>query len=163
MGLMEQALAESAGGGQWAKFENPGDSVQGEIVSMAVRQASDFITKLPAVSNTGKPKMQLVIGVQAMPPTADDDGVRLVDVNLWGIQRDALDAAVQAFGRAGEVGDLIRIEYLGMQKPAYTSSLAHAYRYALKAGTSPMPAAPEPDAWAPAAPSTAQYGDDTPF
>lgn len=149
MGLMEQALAETAGGGNWAKFENVGDTVQGDIVSMTMRQASDFTTKLPAVSNTGKPKMQLVIGLQVQPPTADDDGVRLVDVNLWGIQREALDAAVTALGRAGEIGDAMRVEYLGKVKPSYTNSLAHGYRYVLRAGASPMPSAPEPDAWTP--------------
>lgn len=162
MGLMEEALAQTGGGGNWHKFEQLGDTLQGEIVSMTVRQASDFNTKLPAVSSSGKPKMQLVIGVRIGPPVSEeDDGVRLVDVNLWGMQRDALMDAVKAFGREGEVGDYIRVEYLGKQKPAYTSSLGHAYRYALKAGAPKPPAqAPaQPDAWS----APGSYGDDTPF
>jgi hypothetical protein len=62
---------------------------------------------------------------------------------------------------------MMRVEYLGKQKPAYTSSLAHAYRYALKAGT-PMPSAPEQDAWALQPPAFRQedaqpYPAETPF
>lgn len=164
MGLMEEALEQTRGGGEWAKFENVGDTVSGEIVSMSLRQASDFTTKLPAVSQSGKPKMQLVIGIRiAGNITEDDDLVRLVDVNLWGIQREALDAAVQAFGRPADVGDRMKVTYIGKKKPQYTSSLAHAYEYAFAKGASVMPA-PEPVNRAfPEPVYIANPRDDTPF
>lgn len=167
MGIMDEALAATGGGGHWAKFENVGDTVQGEIVSMSVRQASDFTTKLPAVSTAGKPKMQLVVGIKVAEPAEDDDGVRLVDINLWGIQRDALDAAVAKLGRGGEIGDLLRVKYLGKQKPAYTSSLAHAYEYSMVRTTREDAPAQDADTWAQQVQASKatmpRYGDDTPF
>ncbi len=71
----------SGGSGRAAKFDNPGDTVKGIILSADVRQQMDPVSKVLKTYNDGNPMMQLVVNLQTDirdPADPEDDGVRTV-------------------------------------------------------------------------------------
>lgn len=106
-----------------AKFNNIGDQVEGEILSVSEpMQAREYGTGEPSFWKTGRPKMQVAIKLatnQRDPQIEGDDGVR----NLWVIDDfglndysmlDAVRRAVEAAGASDlEVGGRLAVQFYG--------------------------------------------------
>jgi hypothetical protein len=153
-----------AGSGQYLKWENPGTSYVGTITEVALRQARKYESTELDYWDDGTPKMQVVLTLATDyrdPGNEDDDGTRMLSINLWSGQKKALIAACKAAGVAEpEVGQQFRAthkEGIGNAKnprvfeyvitPA-PSGVASAL--AEPAAAAPAPAAPAPAAANPA-------------
>lgn len=174
------------GGGKSAKFEQPGDTITGDIVSTEVRQQTDLQGN-PLVWDNGDPRMQLVVTLATdLRDDADDDGHRAVYVKgskAFGSKslHDAVRAAVQNAGAKGlEPGGRLTVSYTGAEpaktrgfndRKLYEASYAapdHAAATGDYLGTAPGAAAPSTPApvtpaaapaLAPAAPAAPDAGD----
>ena len=93
---LASALAPS---GRFVKWETPGTTYAGTITSVEMRQATRFGTTEPDCWDDGSPKHQALIRLDTqLRDDADDDGARVVVVNLWSGQKRALVAACKAAG-----------------------------------------------------------------
>jgi hypothetical protein len=101
-----------AGSGQYLKWENPGTSYTGTITEVALRQARKYESTELDYWDDGTPKMQVVLTLATEyrdPGNEDDDGTRMLSINLWSGQKKALIAACKAAGVAEpEVGQTFR-------------------------------------------------------
>lgn len=112
-------------GGASAKFENPGDSVTGTVVSAEVTNQTDMVTGAVQTWDNGEPKQQLVVTLQtSQRADGDDDGVRKVYVK--GSKKagsrslhDAVASAVRASGAKGLTpGGTLTVKYIGDEPSA---------------------------------------------
>ena len=112
------------GGGRSVKFEAPGDTVQGEIVDLAMAQQTDLDGK-PRTWDNGDPRMQLVVTLATDlrdPEDAEDDGRRKLYVkggNKIASTQKAVADAVRAAGAASlEVGGVLAVQFTGLGTPS---------------------------------------------
>jgi hypothetical protein len=98
------AIADAlASGGTYLKWEHPGTTYTGIISDVAMRQSRKYeSTELDAWED-GTPKLQVVLTLTTDyrdQGQQDDDGTRMVSINLWSGQKKALVAACKAAGVA---------------------------------------------------------------
>lgn len=139
-----------SGSGQYLKWETPGTSYTGTITDVSVRQARQFESTDLDFWDDGTPKMQVVLTLATEyrdPGNPDDDGTRMLSINLWSGQKKSLVAACKKAGvPEPEVGMGFRathVEGIGNAKNP------RVFDYTLTPGPSPVAAAlgtsePEP-------------------
>lgn len=101
MSVLDELDQLTSGGGKslFTADSVPGETHSGKIVSLDVRQTTDFQTGQPQTWDDGTPKMQLVVSLQTDEhDNVDDDGLRACYIKLWGLQRTSLMDAVRAAG-----------------------------------------------------------------
>ena len=135
------------GGAKSFKFENPGDTAKGEIVSQQMRQQTEVGTGTPKTWDNGDPMMQLVVVLATDdrdPTDPDDDGHRAV--YLKGGARNpqttqgAVAAAVRASGAARMLdGGTLALRFTGLGTPT-RAGLSAPKQYAAQY-TPPTPGA----------------------
>lgn len=117
----------SGGGAKSFGFDKLGDTCEGEITDLTVRQQTDMQTGAPQFWDDGKPKNALVITVQTDMRVDDaDDGQRTVWIRggnfvaETGSGTSSLTALKDALRTAGaqdvEVGGTIRVTHSGIGK-----------------------------------------------
>lgn len=90
-----------AGGSPFLKWEIPGTSYSGVITDVELRQARKFQSTELDFWDDGSPKMQCVLALATDyrdPGYDDDDGTRMLSINLWSGQKKALVAACKSAG-----------------------------------------------------------------
>lgn len=105
-----------SGGGKSFKFENPGDTVTGVIVSVAVRQATEFGTGKPQHWDDGSPQEQIVVTIttdQRDPADPQDDGARSIYIKGWGAQLRAFKSACNTAGAKPKAGATFTATFTG--------------------------------------------------
>ena len=113
----------SGGMGRSAKFDTPGDTVRGTILSADVRQQTDFVTKKPKFYDDGNPMEQLVIALQTgLHEDEDDDGVRVVYCKgAKGDPQSSIGALLTAVKQAGATniaeGGTLVVQFTGLGVP----------------------------------------------
>ena len=162
------------GGGAKSFFtgdSQPGEMVEGEIVSIEVTQVNVFGKKQPDYWQNGNPKQQIhiVLQTQLPPVDSDDDGRRSLWVKGWGAHLKALrDAAKKAGVDEPHIGDRMRAKFMGFGERGKASQLLKVYEYTIipasqaavsnlmggGASSTPVPVAtPTPAPVAPATPA----------
>jgi len=89
------------GGSPFLKWEMPGTSYSGTITGVEMRQARKFQSTELDAWDDGSPKLQCVLALATDYRDAafdDDDGTRMLSINLWSGQKKALVAACKAAG-----------------------------------------------------------------
>lgn len=126
-----------------AKFTRPGDTYSGQVVSVSVRQATEFGTGKPLVFDDGNPREQVVFIIATdLQEDPDDDGHRSVYVKGWGPQMRALRAAKATLGRNPRPGDRFTATYAGDgDRPAQGGFAPKLFEYGFVPGTEPAPSA----------------------
>lgn len=125
------------GGGAKSFFtgdSQPGEMVEGEIVSIEVTQVNVFGKKQPDYWQNGDPKQQIhiVLQTQLPPVDSDDDGRRSLWVKGWGAHLKALrDAAKKAGVDEPHVGDRMRAKFMGFGERGKASQLPKVYEYTI--------------------------------
>jgi hypothetical protein len=96
------AIADAlASGGTYLKWEHPGTTYTGIITDVTMRQARKYESTELDAWDDGTPKMQVVLTLATDyrdQGQQDDDGTRMVSINLWSGQKKALVAACKAAG-----------------------------------------------------------------
>ncbi len=133
------------GGGRAAKFEELGDSVEGEITEVRLTQQTDMETQAPLTWSDGSPRMQLVVGIKTdLADGENDDGVRRIYAKGGNYEvasgsgksmKDAIADAVKKVGaRTIEEGGWIKVAYTGLGKKTNRGfSAPKLYKAAYKA------------------------------
>ena len=105
-----------AGGSPFLKWEIPGTSYSGTITGVELRQARKFQSTDLDFWDDGSPKMQCVLTLATDYRDAaydDDDGTRMLSINLWSGQKKALVAACKAAGvPEPQVGQTITVSHV---------------------------------------------------
>jgi hypothetical protein len=98
------AIADAlASGGTYLKWEHPGTTYTGIITDVTMRQSRKYESTDLDAWDDGTPKMQVVLTLATDyrdQGQQDDDGTRMVSINLWSGQKKALVAACKAAGVA---------------------------------------------------------------
>jgi hypothetical protein len=97
------AIADAlASGGTYLKWEHPGTTYTGIITDVTMRQARKYESTELDAWDDGTAKMQVVLTLATdyEVPGQDDDGTRMISINLWSGQKKALVAACKAAGVA---------------------------------------------------------------
>ena len=96
------AIADAlASGGSYLKWENPGTSYAGIITDVTMRQSRKYESTELDTWDDATPKMQVVVTLATDyrdQSQQDDDGTRMISINLWSGQKKALVAACKAAG-----------------------------------------------------------------
>ena len=96
------AIADAlASGGTYLKWEHPGTTYTGIITDVTMRQSRKYESTDLDTWDDGTPKMQVVLTVATDyrdQSQQDDDGTRMISINLWSGQKKALVAACKAAG-----------------------------------------------------------------
>jgi hypothetical protein len=96
------AIADAlASGGTYLKWEHPGTTYTGIITDVTMRQSRKYESTDLDAWDDGTPKMQVVLTLATDyrdKSQQDDDGTRMVSINLWSGQKKALVAACKAAG-----------------------------------------------------------------
>lgn len=143
-----------SGGTKSVKFENPGDTVTGEVTKVEVRQATEFGTGTPLTWDDGNPRQQIVVSLKtSLREDADDDGVRAVYVKSWGQQIKALRAASALAKGSPEPGDTFTATFTGFGPKSPRGGFPpKEYSYIIKKGSAVAalvnPQAPVAEGWA---------------
>lgn len=90
-----------SGGGAFLKWETPGTTYTGTITAVELRQARKFESTDLAFWDDGSPQMQCLLTLATDYRDAerdDDDGTRMLSINLWSGQKKSLVAACKAAG-----------------------------------------------------------------
>lgn len=90
-----------SGGGAFLKWETPGTSYTGTIANVELRQARKFESTDLAFWDDGSPQMQCLLTLDTDyrdGAIEDDEGVRMLSINLWSGQKKALISACRAAG-----------------------------------------------------------------
>ena len=128
------------GGTTSAKFENVGDTVSGEILSVETKQQTDLDGNLKTWDN-GDPMWQVVVVLQTDerdPDNAEDDGRRAVYLKgsskYASTAKAVADAVRTAGAKALEVGGTLALAYTGDGEPTKRGfSAPKLYQAAYKA------------------------------
>lgn len=151
-----------SGGGHFAKFVTPGDTVTGRIISIGepyqvkeYNQATGRADGPPKFTKAGKPVMAFHITLSTDEHAdSEDDGTRVVDVNSWRMQ-DAIRNACRAAGSMSGLssGATLTVTYTGDEVPGdprsgkkYTAAYVSGANSALMADPTPAPVAAAPAA-----------------
>ena len=96
------AIADAlASGGTYLKWEHPGTKYTGVITDVTMRQSRKYESTDLDTWDDGTPKMQVVLTIATDyrdQAQQDDDGTRMISINLWSGQKKALVAACKAAG-----------------------------------------------------------------
>ena len=96
------AIADAlASGGTYLKWEHPGTTYTGIIIDVAMRQSRKYESTELDAWDDGTPKLQVVLTIATDyrdQAQQDDDGTRMISINLWSGQKKALVAACKAAG-----------------------------------------------------------------
>ena len=96
------AIADAlASGGSYLKWEHPGTTYNGIITDVQMRQSRKYESTDLDTWDDGTPKMQVVITLATEyrdQAQQDDDGTRMISINLWSGQKKALVSACKAAG-----------------------------------------------------------------
>ena len=95
------AIADAlASGGTYLKWEHPGTTYTGIITDVTMRQSRKYESTDLDTWDDGTAKMQVVLTLATdyRDSGEDDDGTRMVSINLWSGQKKALVAACKAAG-----------------------------------------------------------------
>lgn len=167
------------GGHKAATFPDQqfGHTVGGPIVEKPITtQQLDFDSRQPKFYDDGNPMWQVVVAVQAQPPTEDDDGIRAFYIKAQ--MKKAVQEAVRRAGAARlEVGGVLHVRYLrdepnsrGRGKPKkiyearYTPPAGGAAApAAARPGNAPISGLPGPGRPPQAAPPATAFDDQPPF
>lgn len=132
MGTLDDLLS---GGGKSFKFERIGTSVTGTIVSLDVKQKTEFGSGKLLTWDDGRPQEQIVVGIKTNArDDEDDDGVRNVYIKGWGDPLKAFRAAAATLGRKPAIGDTFTATYTG-DGPANGLTPPKIFTYRITAGT----------------------------
>ena len=106
-----------AGGSKSASFLNIGDSVEGTVLSSAIKQATDIKTKAPLTWDDGNPQMNFVFELQTSlrdPQIENDNGIRSVWMKVSGSDKKAVKKAVLDAG-VDDIydGGYMKVTYVG--------------------------------------------------
>lgn len=106
-----------AGGSKSASFHNIGDSVEGTVLSSAIKQATDIKTKAPLTWDDGNPQMNFVFELQTSlrdPQIENDNGIRSVWMKVSGADKKAVKKAVMDAG-VDDIydGGYMKVTYVG--------------------------------------------------
>jgi len=115
------------GGGKAAKFDNIGDTVEGQITDAQITQQTDMETNQPLTWPDGSPRMQLVVTLQTTERVDEqDDGVRRIYAKGGRYEvasgtgtslKDAIaDAVRKAECRSLDEGGTLKVGYTGEGK-----------------------------------------------
>jgi hypothetical protein len=120
-------------GARFHKWTAKGDTVTGTVLDVQARQATEFQSDKPAVWPDGNPKMQILVRVATvLRDDADDDGARVVVVNGWSGQRNALAEACAAAGvRSPQPGQVFTATWTDGDG---TAAAPRVFAYSLAAG-----------------------------
>ena len=125
-----------------------GETVSGPIVSAVQRQVTDYVTKAPETWDNGDPKLQAVITIKTdLRVDENDEGNRSIYIKTWGLDKQALIAAVQAAGFADvnsalAPGNIFTASFTGTQPSKYGSD-QKIYAYQIQRGAN-LPAMTTP-------------------
>ena len=152
------AIADAlASGGTYLKWEHPGTTYTGIITDVQMRQSRKYESTDLDTWDDGTPKMQVVVTLATDyrdQAQQDDDGTRMISINLWSGQKKALVAACKAAGvpepQPGQRFTATHVSGIGNAKAP------RVFEYTLTAGPTGVAAAldVEPPA-TPAAPGAA--------
>jgi len=96
------AIADAlASGGTYLKWEHPGTTYTGIITDVTMRQSRKYESTDLDTWDDGTAKMQVVLTLATDyrdQAQQDDDGTRMVSINLWSGQKKALVSACKAAG-----------------------------------------------------------------
>ena len=96
------AIADAlASGGTYLKWEHPGTTYTGIITDVQMRQSRKYESTDLDTWDDGTPKMQVVVTLATDyrdQAQQDDDGTRMISINLWSGQKKALVSACKAAG-----------------------------------------------------------------
>ena len=136
-----------------ARFEKPGDKIEGVVVGISTLQDRDFSTKEPLTWPDGKPKMMLVLELQTQLKDSDeDDGLRSVWCrgNIHTAVKDAVRKAASATKRKGDnalvMNGLLKLR-LDKLEPSGKGAPRKIYAAKLEPGEPPAAAAEPADNW----------------
>lgn len=111
------------GGGRSAKFENPGDKVEGTIIDLTTQQQTTLEGE-PKFFDSGDPMWEIVVTLQTDerdPDDTDDDGVRKVYISgsmkYASKAKATRDAVAEAGAKALESGGHYGLAYTGDGEP----------------------------------------------
>jgi len=154
------AIADAlASGGTYLKWEHPGTTYTGIITDVTMRQSRKYESTDLDTWDDGTPKMQVVVTLATDyrdQAQQDDDGTRMISINLWSGQKKALVAACKAAGvtepQIGQRFTATHVSGIGNAKAP------RVFEYALTAGPTGVAAVLDVEpaaAPAPAAPGAA--------
>ena len=152
------AIADAlASGGTYLKWEHPGTTYTGIITDVQMRQSRKYESTDLDTWDDGTPKMQVVLTIATDyrdQAQQDDDGTRMISINLWSGQKKALVAACKAAGvgepQVGQRFTATHVSGIGNAKAP------RVFEYTLTAGPTGVAAALDVEpAATPAAPATA--------
>ena len=95
------AIADAlASGGTYLKWEHPGTTYTGIITDVTMRQSRKYESTELDVWDDGTAKMQVVLTLATdyRDSGEDDDGTRMISINLWSGQKKALVTACKTAG-----------------------------------------------------------------
>jgi len=95
------AIADAlASGGTYLKWEHPGTTYTGIITDVTMRQSRKYESTELDTWDDGTAKMQVVLTLATdyRDSGEDDDGTRMISINLWSGQKKALVTACKAAG-----------------------------------------------------------------
>ena len=96
------AIADAlASGGTYLKWEHPGTTYTGIITDVTMRQSRKYESTELDTWEDNTPKMQVVVTLATDyvdQAHQDDDGTRMISINLWSGQKKALVSACKAAG-----------------------------------------------------------------
>ena len=123
------------GGGAKAFFtknSQPGDMIEGEIVSVEAQQVHVYNSTMIDTWPDGRAKQQIRIIIQtSLPPEDDtDDGRRSIYVKGWGVQLKALrDACREANVKEPAKGDMFAARFAGFGQQGKAPQPPKVYEY----------------------------------
>lgn len=127
-----QLLKGSGGKSAFNKDTAPGTTVTGTITNTDTREKLIYGTNQPDISKTGKKKYVALITIQTnLQDTPDDNGLRTVYINMWGLQLDALlEACKSAHCEKPVEGDMFTATYIGLgqAQPGMNAPKLYEYR-----------------------------------
>ena len=151
------AIADAlASGGTYLKWEHPGTTYTGIITDVTMRQSRKYESTELDAWDDGTPKLQVVLTLATEyrdQAQQDDDGTRMISINLWSGQKKALVAACKAAGvtepQVGQRFTATHVSGIGNAKAP------RVFEYTLTAGPTGVAAALDVEpAATPAAPAT---------
>jgi hypothetical protein len=152
MSAISDALAS---GGTYLKWEHPGTTYTGIITDVAMRQSRKYESTELDVWEDGTPKLQVVLTLATDyrdQAQQDDDGTRMISINLWSGQKKALVAACKAAGvgepQTGQRFTATHVSGIGNAKAP------RVFEYTLTAGPTGVAAALDVEPAATPAPAT---------
>jgi hypothetical protein len=152
------AIADAlASGGTYLKWEHPGTTYTGIITDVAMRQSRKYESTELDTWEDNTPKMQVVVTLATDyvdQAHQDDDGTRMISINLWSGQKKALVSACKAAGvtepQVGQRFTATHVSGIGNAKAP------RVFEYTLAAGPTGVAAVLDVEpAAAPAAPGAA--------